>query len=525
MQKRGPHPLLAFSSALMLAFLSTPRVAAQGVPSATVVDGFTIKTVKHASGTFHQDNTSKKWIEEGRQGQQNTFAEEKRDKMSIILYDAGRDTRLRIDLQKRQILLAEGRRLSPLYDIVSFSTAAKPAPRAASAPKAAASTGSGVSGLTLKTATYAGGLFRQDGPNQWIEENEKGPSHAFVEEKRDATSVTVLEPRSSKRVLIDLKKQQMFISSKEASYTPLYAIKTASATVTPPRTAEQRCHEAIQGKVAWNRQGNKSWAPKDLKQLCSTTTLIAKTIECFEGAIKAHGDTQRAIRACTIDRHRVQAVYVIPKGQQPRPDAEKAIEAAMAVVQRHYFQQLGVTFQLTQPVVTTVHIADDAEKVKEAVHAHAVSLAQKDFKSEYEYQENVIIAIFEGVVSGTAHGGQNVTSIPNNFWKPIYETFKRSPAELPAASILHGWSHEIGHSLGLMHTEDTKNCLSRFGVNLGELPSLIMQKKENLPTVYDYPFMPQENRLLLEESYYPACRPLVAGRPHARWHLQHRLPQ
>jgi hypothetical protein len=41
--------------------------------------------------------------------------------------------------------------------------------------------------------------------------------------------------------------------------------------------------------------------------------------------------------------------------------------------------------------------------------------------------------------------------------------------------------------------------------------------------VYEYPFVAAEKQLLLDESYYPNCRPLLGSRPHASIHLQHRL--
>ncbi len=387
--------------------------------------------------------------------------------------------------------------------------------------------GAAVNGFNVKTVTFAGGIYRLENPKQWVEESDQGGKFVFVEERRDDTSVDLLDAGRNMRIRLDLRQRYILLAQGNSQFSRLYAIVGASAAVTPARTAEQRCQEAVQGKVAWTRDGNRSWRPDDLRQLCGSTTLVAKTIECFQKELAAQGDGPRAIRSCTDGRHRVQVLYVIPRGQQPRPDAEKALEAIMAVLQRHFFQQLGVTFQLKSPLVSVVRINEGIGELNkgDTQYARANKLAADEFKSDYEYKENLILTVFEGADSGMGVGGGNVVSIPADFWRPAYEMFKQSPADLPKVKLLHGWSHELGHAFGLAHTEDARKCFVQFGVDLGPLPSLIMQKKEDRPTLYDYPFIPEEKRLLLEESYYPSCRPTLGNRPHGRWHLRHPLPQ
>ena len=68
----------------------------------------------------------------------------------------------------------------------------------------------------------------------------------------------------------------------------------AQAAVSP----EQQCVDAVQGKVAWNRAGDTTWQPGNLRNLCQGTTNASATIACFEGEIRAHGDWSRAIDAC-----------------------------------------------------------------------------------------------------------------------------------------------------------------------------------------------------------------------------------
>jgi hypothetical protein len=293
----------------------------------------------------------------------------------------------------------------------------------------------------------------------------------------------------------------------------------------PAAAAEQTCAAAIQGKVAWNRADDRNWEPGNLRRLCESTTLVDATIECFRSEIQSHDDWDRAIRSCTEARHEVEVIYVIPNGQHARPEAVKALEAIMAVIQRHYFLQLGVTFKLKTPLVSVVSIKEGVDELKgDAMSARTQKFAENAFKRDYKYKENVIIAVYEGLDIGLGLGGYNMVSIPGDFWSPAYDMFKQSPSDLPKTSLLHGWSHELGHAFGLEHTEDARKCFTKYGIDIGKLPSLIMQQRELRPTVYDYPFIPQEKRLLLDQSYYPACRPVLGDRPHASWHLRNPLP-
>jgi uncharacterized protein YecT (DUF1311 family) len=70
---------------------------------------------------------------------------------------------------------------------------------------------------------------------------------------------------------------------------------TAQAQGTP---MEQRCFEAGQGKVAWNREGSKAWNEANLRALCRGTTNPAATLACFSDAIRTHNDWARGIQSC-----------------------------------------------------------------------------------------------------------------------------------------------------------------------------------------------------------------------------------
>ncbi len=385
-----------------------------------------------------------------------------------------------------------------------------------------------VSALNVKTVLYASGRFRTGSPRQWFEEGKDGQQFVWVEEKRDPSSVFLSDDGRKMRLQIDLNRRQILLSQGTTPFQPLYPIVSATAAVTVPLTTEQKCVDAVQGKVAWNRRGDKRWQPDTVRKLCGDTNLVGPTIECFEKELKNQGDAQRAIASCTEGRQQLQVVYVIPKGQQALPDADKALAAIMGVIQRHYFQELGATFELKSPLVSVVAIDETVEELKDldgsTMFKRAQRLAANEYREDYEYRDNVIVFVFGGLQLGAGVGGANVAAIAAPFWRPAYDMFKRTPSDLPKVRGLHAWSHELGHAFGLMHTEDTRGCLKKFGIDLGTLASLIMQKREDRPTVYDYPFIAEEKHLLLDEAYYSNCRPLLLKRSHASRHLRHPLP-
>jgi hypothetical protein len=61
---------------------------------------------------------------------------------------------------------------------------------------------------------------------------------------------------------------------------------------------EQQCYDAVQGKVAWNQAGSKTWGDANLRNLCQGTTNPSATISCFQNEIRSHNDWSRAIAAC-----------------------------------------------------------------------------------------------------------------------------------------------------------------------------------------------------------------------------------
>ena len=62
--------------------------------------------------------------------------------------------------------------------------------------------------------------------------------------------------------------------------------------------AEQQCFDLVQGKVAYDQQGNKSWNPDNIRALCTGTVSPQTTVDCFTGQIAAGVTWSPAIQAC-----------------------------------------------------------------------------------------------------------------------------------------------------------------------------------------------------------------------------------
>lgn len=72
--------------------------------------------------------------------------------------------------------------------------------------------------------------------------------------------------------------------------------QTQEKTALTPQ--EYDCFTAVQGKVAYDRAGNKNWSAENLRKLCQYNTNPNVTIACFQREIQAHNDMQRGIAAC-----------------------------------------------------------------------------------------------------------------------------------------------------------------------------------------------------------------------------------
>ncbi len=66
----------------------------------------------------------------------------------------------------------------------------------------------------------------------------------------------------------------------------------------PARNPEQQCYDMVQGHVAWDRAGHRSWSPNNLRMLCQGATHPQRRIACFESRIRAGENWSRATNEC-----------------------------------------------------------------------------------------------------------------------------------------------------------------------------------------------------------------------------------
>jgi hypothetical protein len=85
---------------------------------------------------------------------------------------------------------------------------------------------------------------------------------------------------------------------------------------------------AVQGKVAWNKQGNKTWSEANLLNLCRGTTRPAATIECFRGAIQANAPMENAIARCKAPEQAAAPAKAVAPQQAAAPAQAKAAPPA-----------------------------------------------------------------------------------------------------------------------------------------------------------------------------------------------------
>lgn len=72
------------------------------------------------------------------------------------------------------------------------------------------------------------------------------------------------------------------------------------------------CSQSLQGKVAWNREGNKVWGDANIRRLCSGTVNANATIACFSSEVQRSNDWSGAIESCRAGG----------SGRQPQPQPQ-----------------------------------------------------------------------------------------------------------------------------------------------------------------------------------------------------------
>jgi len=249
--------------------------------------------------------------------------------------------------------------------------------------------------------------------------------------------------------------------------------------------------------------------PPILEEPKSALDLFNESISDFDNLIN---ETNSSIYK-TEPTYQLEVVYVIPKGEKPRPRANEVIKEIFSIMQKHYFKQLGVTFELKKPLITTIF--SELENEKYWTMEIPRELIKGQLRRNYSDKKNIIFFVVEGN-NGAGLGGHNMAQ-SGFLWRDSYTTYLKDPDQLVNAIV--GWSHETGHALGLGHTKAwTVPCLAKHGVKVGEYPSLVMQVVDGgkSGSVYNYPFINEEKSMLLESDYFPQCSINNGdGRPHS----------
>lgn len=64
---------------------------------------------------------------------------------------------------------------------------------------------------------------------------------------------------------------------------------------------EQDCFNLVQGKVAYDKAGNKNWGEANIRRLCKNTAYPARTIDCFNLRMANYGDWKRGLDECSAE--------------------------------------------------------------------------------------------------------------------------------------------------------------------------------------------------------------------------------
>ncbi len=92
-------------------------------------------------------------------------------------------------------------------------------------------------------------------------------------------------------------------------------VKTSDS---PPQTLayelETECFNMVQGKVAYDRAGSKTWDPANIRRLCANTAGPDQTIACFQKVIKESDSWTMGIELCSrsADRNKTPAAPKMP---------------------------------------------------------------------------------------------------------------------------------------------------------------------------------------------------------------------
>lgn len=102
---------------------------------------------------------------------------------------------------------------------------------------------------------------------------------------------------------------------------------TRSTSTNNQATLEQQCFDMVQGKVAYDQAGNKTWSEGNIRRLCKGTPNPSSTISCFQSIIRNYNDWERGISSCqprngVVEKEAVNNPGSLAPKAEPLEDSE-----------------------------------------------------------------------------------------------------------------------------------------------------------------------------------------------------------
>ena len=169
-----------------------------------------------------------------------------------------------------------------------------------------------INGRNVKTVkvgqnSKVAAILTQVGPKKWNHYYPDGKRiwTTYTETGRDQWSVYLTNSKYSSVIINLWKKTFVMKIGSRIDYSGKVLSSGNAGTKRPATTnqgasarLEQQCYNAVQGKVAYNRSGSKTWGASNVRKLCKGTTSPANTIACFKREIQSHNSWSRGVEAC-----------------------------------------------------------------------------------------------------------------------------------------------------------------------------------------------------------------------------------
>lgn len=235
-----------------------------------------------------------------------------------------------------------------------------------------------------------------------------------------------------------------------------------------------------------------------------------------------------------VEKHTVKMIYMIPSDNVARPNYQKTITEISVNLQNYYGTQLGRTFCYESQNIDLINIDVTQSELREGskilldqrrfledgttderrnVIQYFINYIKDNHSFERDMQKIIFIGIIEIEAFWVALGGAGFIGIGGQELD-LYEQYRRP-------NIIVPFEHELGHALGLLHTNETLDCLREFFPNL-KWEYTFMEATSIVPTIdFVQPMLDYERQLLLDPNYIGVeCLGLLQARPHPSKYFQ-----